>query len=162
MPGKAQEKTPEKEKQKGRPKLLIAVILALVLIVFAGGGYYYFSAKKQQHPAVEAAVSAPGLQRNLDLGGMVVNLSGSTSRYLRICPVMVIEYENKKKIEKELEEKKYQIKDVLLILLRSKTMEEISTARGVEHLKGQMAAAVNGILESGRVGEVYFTEFLLQ
>lgn len=161
MPGKAQGDTTEKEKQKGRPKLLIAVMMALLLIVFAGGGYHYFSAKKQQ-PAVKAAVAAPELQHNLDLGGMVVNLSGSTSRYLRLSPVIVIQYENKKKIEKELEEKKYQIKDVLLILLRSKTMEEISTAQGVEHLKRQMADVVNGILESGRVGEVYFTEFLLQ
>ncbi len=148
-------------KKNGRPGFLIAV-MALVIVIIAAGGYYGYSMFKQRRAAVKTTAVAPQLQRTLDMGGVVVNLAGSTSRYLRISPVIVIKYSNEKKIEKELEEKKYEIKDGLLILLRSKTVYEISTAEGIESLKEQIAAVLNEILESGRVEEVYFTEFLLQ
>jgi len=146
-------------KKDGRPGLLIVIMVLVIVVV---GGYYGYSMFKQRRAAVKTAAVAPELQRTLDMGGIVVNLNGSTNSYLRISPVIIIKYSNEKKIEKELEEKKYQIKDGLLILLRSKAAYEIGTAEGIESLKEQIAATLNGILESGRVEEVYFTEFLLQ
>jgi flagellar FliL protein len=47
-------------------------------------------------------------------------------------------------------------------MLSSKTLEEISTAKGKDKLKEQIVNQLNLRLRDGNVRNVYFTEFVVQ
>ena len=62
----------------------------------------------------------------------------------------------------ELESKTAVIRDVVIRLLSSKTLEEISTAKGKDKLKEQIVNQLNLRLRDGNIRNVYFTEFVVQ
>ncbi|MBW2087159.1 MAG: flagellar basal body-associated FliL family protein [Deltaproteobacteria bacterium] len=55
-----------------------------------------------------------------------------------------------------------QIKDSLLVLLSSKTFIDIKTVEGKMRLRMEIIGRINNFLTSGRVKNVYFTEFVVQ
>lgn len=63
--------------------------------------------------------------------------------------------------ERELERKKPQIKDEILSLLNGKRDQELLTADGKTFLKKEILNSVNAILETGKVKQVLFTDFLI-
>jgi flagellar FliL protein len=62
----------------------------------------------------------------------------------------------------ELEQKTPLVRDIIIRVLTSKTLEEISTAKGKEKLKDQLVNQLNLRLQDGQVKNVYFTEFVIQ
>lgn len=92
---------------------------------------------------------------------VIVNLSGSGGRrYLKAK----INLEAKDgDIKKKIEAKSVQIKDRLISILSSKTLEDIEGTEGQENLRGEIQDAVDVVLkiEDG-VLQVYFTEFVVQ
>ncbi|CAD7783407.1 MAG: Flagellar basal body-associated protein FliL [Candidatus Methanoperedenaceae archaeon GB37] len=60
--------------------------------------------------------------------------------------------------QKEIEKKLPKIRDSLLMLLSSKSVEEISTLQGKLVLKNEIINRINSILNTGHVSAVYFTE----
>ena len=92
---------------------------------------------------------------------VIVNLSGSGGRrYLKAK----INLEAKDvDIKKKIEAKSVQIKDRLIFILSSKTLEDIEGSEGQEYLRREIQDSVNVVLkiEDG-VLQVYFTEFVVQ
>ena len=92
---------------------------------------------------------------------VIVNLSGSGGRrYLKAK----INLEAKDvDIKKKIETKSVQIKDRLIFILSSKTLEDIEGSEGQEYLRREIQDSVNVVLkiEDG-VLQVYFTEFVVQ
>ena len=92
---------------------------------------------------------------------VIVNLSGSGGRrYLKAK----INLEAKDvDIKKKIEAKSVQIKDRLIFILSSKTLEDIEGSEGQEYLRREIQDSVNVVLkiEDG-VLQVYFTEFVIQ
>jgi len=62
----------------------------------------------------------------------------------------------------ELEKRKPQVRDNILLLLSSKTFEEVATFKGKTKIRNQITARLNGILAPGSIKKVYFTEFVVQ
>ena len=62
----------------------------------------------------------------------------------------------------ELEKRKPQVRDSILLLLSSKTFEDIATFKGKTKIRNQITARLNGILMPGSIKKVYFTEFVVQ
>jgi flagellar FliL protein len=54
------------------------------------------------------------------------------------------------------------VKDTLLLLLSSKSFEDISSMDRKIELKNQIVERLNQILGRGKVRNVYFTEFVVQ
>ena len=54
------------------------------------------------------------------------------------------------------------VKDTLLLLLSSKSFEEISSMDRKIELKNQIVERLNQIVGKGKVRNVYFTEFVVQ
>jgi flagellar basal body-associated protein FliL len=92
---------------------------------------------------------------------IIVNLSASNGRrYLKVK----INLEAKDgDVKKKIESKPVQIKDRLISILSSKTLEEIDGLEGQENLRNEIKNALDVILKTeGGVLQVYFTEFVIQ
>ncbi len=178
-------KETEAEQPKKKSKLLLILILLLVLALVGGGGFFAykkFFAKNKEETKVEKKEqkieeakeeqkkkgdkgqekeSLPAIQTKLvQLPTILVNLADPLGRrYLKIS----IELEVKgTEPEKLIEKKMPIIKDTLILLLSSKTFDDLSTLDKKYKLKMEIAQRLNQILEKPIVTNVFFTEFLVQ
>lgn len=171
----------EKEEQTASPKksnplILIIIIVVLVLILLIGAVIVFLSmdsgdggAQQAQNRAVQerqAAGQSMMPSSILEVGPMfpldnfTVNLlSDSGRRYLKV--EMNLELSDEE-VGAELDNKTAVVRDIIIRLLSSKSLEEISTAKGKEKLKEQIVDQLNLRLKDGRVNNVYFTEFVVQ
>lgn len=61
--------------------------------------------------------------------------------------------------EDEITKKKAAIRDAVLVLLSSKSYREIREPSGMINLRKDILRSINGLLNSGKVKELYFTQF---
>ena len=91
---------------------------------------------------------------------LIVNLSGSNGRrYLKAKINLEAKDGEMKRI---IETKSVQIKDRLISILSSKTLEDIDGLEGQENLRKEIKDAVDVVLKAEGVLQVYFTEFVVQ
>jgi flagellar FliL protein len=74
---------------------------------------------------------------------------------------MELELDSPKTVE-EITKETPRIRDVILTVLSSKEFEEISTLPGKAALKKELMTKLNASLKTGKVTNIYFTEFLVQ
>jgi flagellar protein FliL len=146
------------------------IIIGVVVLVLTGGGYVGWS-MVQKSPdtgdAVETQANpedAPlpedtvGLMFSMD--PFVVNLNESGGkRYLK--SKIEIEYTGDP-VRTELTGRLPQLRDVILVHLSSKTMEEIQSVDGKIELKNALIQRINQVLKQGKVRNLYFTQFVIQ
>ncbi len=179
----AEEETEEQEEtsegKKSSNLMLIIVIVVLVLVILIGavvtmlmmGGDEEEAGQQRAPQAYERSVNQQGGDKNYnaplaEIGPMfpldtfTVNLlSESGRRYLKV--EMNLEL-NGEELGMELDSKTAVIRDIVIRLLSSKSLEEISTAKGKDKLKEQIVDQLNMRLRDGRINNVYFTEFVVQ
>ncbi len=188
---KEENETEEGGKKKSGNMLLIIIIGVLVLILVIGGivaalmmGNSDASAEAGKGAKTEVAAEGHateggasgevssgeghggGGEAMTEVGLMfpletfTVNLlSESGRRYLK-CEINL--EMGGKELSPELEEKKPVFRDIIIRILSSKSLEEISTAKGKEKLKEQIVNELNLRLKDGKVKNVYFTDFVVQ
>jgi flagellar protein FliL len=182
---KEENETEEGGKKKGGNMLLVIIIGVLVLILIIGGVVAFLmmgndekaaakegEATKVEKPAKAEGEAAKGAEvagsdeASTEVGLMfpletfTVNLlSESGRRYLK-CE-MNLEMGGKE-LSPELEEKKAVFRDIIIRILSSKSLEEISTIKGKEKLKEEIVGEINKRLKDGKVQHVYFTDFVVQ
>ncbi|MEW6172066.1 MAG: flagellar basal body-associated FliL family protein [Bacillota bacterium] len=142
----------------GKKKIILILVIVLVLAAGAAAAKVLLFSKK---PASHAAVEPKAELKTMELESIVVNLADkNSSHYLRIT--MVLAFAGDEKFAKELEEKKYKIRDRVIQLLRQKNSSEVSAPDYPEKLKKELLREVNTHLEGKRISEIYISEFLLQ
>jgi len=65
-------------------------------------------------------------------------------------------------VNPEFEENLQKITDSILVLLSSKTFEDVYSVQGKFKLKDEITTRVNRFLVVGHVKDAYFTEFIVQ
>jgi len=181
----AEEEKEEKQEEevsaekKSSPMMLIIIIVVLILLIVVGGvvallmmGGDDNSNQMQQQNQQQMQQPQDGNypQQNMgmstEIGVMfpldtfTVNLlSESGRRYLKVEMNLEI---NGEELAAELDAKSPVVRDVVIRLLSSKSLEEISTAKGKDKLKSQIVDQLNMRLRDGRVKNIYFTEFVVQ
>jgi len=90
----------------------------------------------------------------------MVNLSGSEGKHFAKVDVS-IQIENDF-VKAELEKIRPKIRDFIVIMLSSKSIDQISTADGVEFLREEIRNKINGYLTKGEIRDVLFTNFIVQ
>lgn len=91
---------------------------------------------------------------------MIVNLvSQSGRRYLKTKISLEM---SDPALQAELTTKAGAIRDTILGILSSKTIEEIQTIKGKQKLKEEMASRLNEFLVDGQVVNIFFTQFVMQ
>lgn len=160
----------EKPKKKGMGKMLIILVLVILLLVGGGGfaawkmglilipGTNQVKQKITKNQVEEERKPEMGPVQPLDT--FIVNLASEKGeRYLKVT--MDVELTNEA-ARAEVEKRSPQLRDSIIILLSSKTFQEIMGADGKGSLKREILARVNSFLSDGKAKRVYFTEFVVQ
>jgi len=175
------EKDKEKDKEEEAPKKskskLLLVILVAGVFILGGGGFFawmFFLAAPDKANLLKKKIGTPsssvarkdGDEKKSTLGPIqpletfIVNLSSADGqRYLKAT--MSVELSDDAAV-KEAATRAAQLRDAIIILLSSKTVDEITKLEGKEMLKREIVARVNGFLTEGKARRVYFTEFVVQ
>jgi flagellar FliL protein len=172
----AEEKAPEAASGSGsggqKPILLIALAVVNMLIV-AGVGFMMFKGKqkdaaepkiehviKGEHAAQEHEATAEPevVGKVIPLETFIINLAQSKGR--KVAKInMELELKGEKAPE-EIEKRKAQIRDIIIIILSSKTYDEVSTREGKDNLRKEIQDTINSFLTQGKITNVFFTEFI--
>lgn len=171
------------EKKKSSSLILIVIIIILILVILVGAiigilmmGGDDTSSKQQMQQNVEQTRDMPKIKksrpeldnsRTLDKIGILypldtftVNLlSENGSRYLKAQLSLEL---SGQELAAELDSKKAVIRDRILRLLSSKSLEEVSTIKGKDKLSEQIMDILNPMLTDGSINGIYFTDFVIQ
>ncbi len=170
----------EKEKKEGGNKfiLLLVILQAVTLVALVGlGAFVYLNSKKAPSPNIPAVANvniAPKQKQQekkkkevevkeeviCELDPFIVNLMDEGGRrYLRVKMNLVL---SSKKTEEEVKKKTPEIRDAVLMTLSGKRFADIATLEGKMRLRDELKESINRLLMSGKVIQIYFTEFVVQ
>jgi flagellar FliL protein len=62
-------------------------------------------------------------------------------------------------VEDEISRKKAAVRDAIIVLLSSRNYRDLREAAGLKKLRVDLVKAINNLLSTGKVKEVYFTQF---
>jgi flagellar FliL protein len=158
---------------EGKSKILMGLVIINMLVVF-GVGFMLWKSKHTQvaDPNKEIEQVIEGEKKTQEgekaqreeigkvvpLETFIVNLAGSKGR--KVLKVnMELEVKGADVIQ-EIDNRKAQIRDFIIIILSSKTFEEVSTKEGKDHLRNEIKDNINTFLVKGKVSNVYFTELI--
>ena len=172
-----EEKDESKEgEQKGKksPVLLIVIVVVAVLLIVAIALFAFLLTGSEDQPQGGQAAKGQSMQREgagrnpdmANIGPMVemddftVNLLNENGkRYLRTKLNLELDSED---LMPEIDKKKPIIRDIVIQVLASKQVEEITTKDGKERLKDELVKVINRALIDGQIKNIYFTTFVIQ
>jgi flagellar FliL protein len=165
----SQETEEQPESTKKPPMKLM--IIALAMLVLVGGGFAGWTMIKESptepsqgggptaEKAPENAVE-PEVGQMFQLDPFVVNLSDpGGKRYLKAR--IELEY-NGQEVETEITARLPQLRDAILLHLSSKMLDEVQSVDGKVELRNALIKRINQVLTSGKVKNLYFTQFVIQ
>jgi flagellar FliL protein len=169
---KKEQETGGKKKGGLIKKLLVLIILLGVLGGggFAGWKFFWLPRQAAQESSNQTAETPAEEKQQLEvppasgqmvtLDPLVVNLADPMGRrYLKIT--LDVEVINEAAVA-DLGTAMPKVKDTLLLLLSSKSYEDIGSMDRKLELKNEIVDRLNLILGKGRVLNIYFTEFVVQ
>lgn len=178
------EESAPKEK-KSSNILLIIIIVVLFLIIIIGGIVAFLlmggdDAEPMQNKAPQPQERSSSSMDNTHrfnaqsdnsrqlsqigvlypLDTFTVNLkSDSGRRYLKVTMSLELEGEE---LSTELDAKSAVLRDRIIRILTSKTLEEISSKKGKQKVTQQIMDTLNAMISDGTIKGIYFTEFVIQ
>ncbi|MFA7354279.1 MAG: flagellar basal body-associated protein FliL [Sulfurimonadaceae bacterium] len=175
----------EKESKKSNKTLIIIIVAVIALIVIAAAVVAVLlmndeeqqvnTAVQQSAPQAEQRTSSSRSREDSDdmgsrklseigilypLDTFTVNLkSDAGRRYLKATISLEL---NGQELSMELDNKSPVIRDRIIRILTSKTLEEISSKKGKQKVSEQIVDTLNSMITDGSVKGIYFTEFVIQ
>jgi len=178
---KEEESAPKEKKSSNMLMIIIIVILILIIIIGAVVAILLMSGDEEdvtQNTAPQAKerqvsnkprtsstilddtrpLSEIGVLYPLDT--FTVNLkSDSGRRYLKVTMSLELDGEE---LSLELDAKSPVLRDRIIRILSSKTLEEISSKKGKQKVSQQIMDTLNSMITDGQIKGIYFTEFVIQ
>lgn len=151
----------EKGKGKGSSKRGVVILLLCVFLALAGGSaaYHLFNPLRGQAQGDNGQAFTPA-EHEYIFDSFVVNLAEQDHRrYLKVT--MTVTY-HEEKLEEELTSRIPEIRNGIIDVLRSKTLEDVQKENSTIEIRKQVLQAVNLVIREGSIKEVYFTEFIIQ
>lgn len=160
---------PDKGKSKGSP--LLMGMLLLNTIVILGVGYFLYAEKMKaiEAPSIEPLVDGASMDQKegsmeatsgypVPLDYFLVNLAEDQGQ--KLFKVQMEFDVDSVDVQDEINKRMPQVRDIIIILLSSKTYNQISTPKGKERLKEEIRDTVNSFLTKGKINKVLFTQFI--
>lgn len=160
----------EEAKKKGFPMKII--LLCVVFLFVAGGGFFVWKSgflgkfSEESKKLVEEKTGDADTKVDIDIGPIysledfIVNLADAGGkRYLKIRLDLELNGEN---VKEEIGRRLPQMKDGVLTLLSSKRYEDIYETEGKSQLRAELLSELNQHVATGRITNIYFTEFIVQ
>ncbi|HEY6467787.1 MAG TPA: flagellar basal body-associated protein FliL [Candidatus Acidoferrales bacterium] len=147
-----------------KPKSKLPLILiAAVLTIGAGVGGWMWKRSSSKPQAAQAAAATPEVNSILQLDSFVVNLQDpSGNGYLRVSIDLGLASAAKEDDKDKQATYLPRLRDTILGILGSRTVDELLTPDGKTKLKTDLLQAINANVPELQCKEVYFTEFLVQ
>lgn len=158
----------------GKPILLYALVVLDMLVVAGVGAMIYMGRQKEAARANDIEKAARGelearkeesesdaedfVGKTIPMETFLVNLSGNRGNKL-LKVNLELEVENDA-VAIEIDKRKPQVRDIIIILLSSKTYGQLATVDGKEFLREEIRDTVNSFLTKGKIKRVLFTEFI--
>ena len=147
--------------------LIIIIAVAVLFIGMVGAGFFILWNKISQMPQDPATVAEMPIEEEENVIGplyaldtMIVNLSDhGGQRYLRVT--MALELSDPD-AQATVEGRLPQVRDAILMILPTKSYDDVSTTDGKIALRTQVMEKINSLMTKGRVNNIYFTEFVVQ
>ena len=155
-------------------KLMIIMMGLLVLLIVAiGGGLFMMWSKvsaldqavnppiqDESQEAIEEESEEAKIGPVIPLESFIANLADpGGNRFLRVT--MELELENDD-LTKEMEKRLPQIRDCILMILPTRTYQDIQTVEGKIALRTEIIAKLNALFKKEAISNIYFTEFVTQ
>ncbi len=135
---------------------IIAGVLVYVLGGHRGGAAEAGTGEKA---AVAAKKEPPAVY---PMEPFIVNIhDGQNMRYLKL-KVELGTSAGGEEAKKEMDAFLPPMRDAILTLLSTKTLQDIQDLQGKNRLKNEILAAVQQVVPAGKVKHVYFTDFMIQ
>ena len=150
-------------REKKFPVKLIFICFLIIAIVLGG---YFILKSGILSGSDNTAIASNDQNAKLDIGPIypletfIVNLVGNQGKsYLKAK--IELELDNEK-LTKEIDKRLPQFRDTILTLLSSKSNDEIKTLEGKYLLREEIVSMLNQFLTTGKVVNIYFTDFIVQ
>jgi flagellar FliL protein len=151
-------KAPVKEK-KSPLKFILMGVVVLVLVLGGVVGWTLFSGETDE-AAKETVVDENAVGKIYSLKTFVVNLNDpGGKRYIKTK--IELEYIDEA-VNMEIDARLPQIRDAVLLLLSSKSLDEIQDVDGKIDLRNELILRINQVLKQGKIRNLYFTELVIQ
>jgi flagellar protein FliL len=141
--------------------VMLAMILAIIVVVGGGlGTYMYFThshhkSSAKAKPAVLTPSQALALQ--VTLPQMTANLNSSG-----LIQFTLTLQTDSKATKTEVTEMQNQIQDKVNDVMREFTPDQLRNNQGVSMLKQSLLTNINGMLQTGKLTNVYLSQVLVQ
>lgn len=187
MAEEKEEETTEETEAKGKKSsnmLMIIIIVVLVLIIIIGAvvavllisgddeavdatapqakekSVSAVKSKKIENASIDEDRSLSDIGPLYPLDTFTVNLkSDAGRRYLKATMSLELSGEE---LSQELDAKAAVLRDRIIRILSSKTLEEISSKKGKKKVSEQIMNTLNSMITDGQIKGIYFTEFVIQ
>jgi flagellar FliL protein len=152
----------------------VAVILGAVVFMLAGSkGDKKEKGKEEAKVEGKAETKAEAGGHGGEAGGkegaasniyplepFIVNIyDGQELRYLKVKIEMEMVGAG---VKSEIDSRLAPIRDSILVLLSSKTLQDVQDVQGKNQLKEEIMGAINKNIPPGKIAKVYFTDFVVQ
>ncbi|RBP95254.1 flagellar FliL protein [Cytobacillus firmus] len=138
-------------------KLLIIMLMMLVAITLVGAIALVIVMKFSGDGETKEPTIDDVLEASVDIPQITANLASDD--YIRIS--FKIQTENKKAKE-ELQKRDFQVKNLIIQELSEMKAEDIQGKEGQIKLQEDLKTKINGLMQEGKIVQVYITESLLQ
>ena len=139
-------------KNKLRTSILL---LAAILILLSAGFLFYLrnlSDGALRQPSIEDVI-----KYSVEIPEITTNLKDDT--FIQIS--FVIETDGKKARE-ELEKREFQIKDIVINELSEMKADQLKGKKAKQELEDKLTEQINGLMQEGRIIQMYTTSSILQ
>lgn len=157
------------EQKKGKGKAIIAVVAVLVLLIAGLVAVFFYATSEPKAQTTQSEQTTQGGESNakylrigpiFQLDQFIVNLlSQGGRRYLKVSISLEMTTPN---LENELNAKRAPVRDIIIDILTSKSIDDISTTRGKERLKEEIVQRLNEILVDGKIRNIFLTDMAIQ
>lgn len=166
------QQAPEEKAAPAQKPTLFIILSIFNMLVVAGVAMMLFlnRSNKSDEPNIDSVIKGEAeAQKNeamsddfigklIPMETFLVNLSGSRGRKLAKIN-MELEVDNND-VQEEIDKLKPKIRDIIIIILSSKSYAQVSTKDGKDTLRNEIRDQVNLFLTKGQIKRVYFTEFI--
>ena len=157
-------------KPEGNKKKLIIIGTAILvsLVCITGGVAFYLNSTSEdtahspesEKGAVSSKKSGPPSIYSLE--PFVVNIRDTTDiRYLKVKVEFEVVSEGKE-VKAELDPYLPKVRDSILMLLTSKSLQDVQDIPGKNRLRQEIMSSACRIYPRGKVSQVFFTDFVVQ
>ena len=157
----------DKKKQESRIVRILAYIalLSASMVFMTIIAYYvakYATAQKYKEVASIAITKAPPPLATYSFrDDFIVNTSDVQGMHALRAKISLGYPTNKPALTQELTSRNDQIRNIINLLLMSKTKSELSSIESRIKLQEELKASVNHLLSSGKIQDVYFGSFII-